>query len=579
LLFCLVLSCLNVSFAEEDKETEIIQTGSGPIKGKVVLKNDKEHYEFLGIPFAQPPVGTLRFKPPEPVAPWKDVLNAFTNGPACMQNNFFVPESDGANKFQASEMAEDCLTLNIFTNKIGISQTKPLAVMVWIHGGGFSIGSKDMYRMQGIVDEDVVLVAMNYRLHALGFLSFGNNLVSGNMGLRDQQLAIQWVKANIQHFGGDPNRITIFGESAGGMSVHAHVLSPSNNGLFAGAIAQSGSILFVSYGYESGKEKNFAENALDALGCPTSMDQWSLNCLQAVSAEEATKNISDPEEVQYDLETPLKFAFLPVVDDYAKNPFLPIDPLEAMKTGMFNRVAYMSGTVAYEGGLEAGTLASAGVRGSAQVEALLTPPKWGYYLNYGEDSIVNQVAARVYNHSTGDTLFEQEKPLIDFYTDVGFLSADQKTVELMNKYSKNVYNYYLTQQTNNSLLGKDFGLSEEYTPLHGDDLIFINSDFLDPELLNEEEKSLSEHMIRYWTTFAKTGAPSHGNDASPVWYPYNKEEKNYMELKSEPVMKKEVQKERMFFWDKMVWEKMERLVEKKQLYIMTTQFLLNGQQE
>ena len=100
LLLCLVLSCLNVSFAEEDKETEIIQTGSGPIKGKVVLKNDKKHYEFLGIPFAQPPVGTLRFKPPEPVAPWKDVLNAFTNGPACMQNNFFVPESDGANKFQ-----------------------------------------------------------------------------------------------------------------------------------------------------------------------------------------------------------------------------------------------------------------------------------------------------------------------------------------------------------------------------------------------------------------------------------------------------------------------------------------------
>merc|ERR1712241_1141875 len=125
-------------------------------------------------------------------------------------------------------MDEDCLTLNIFTNNIELSQKKPQAVM-------------------GIVDEDVVLVAMNYRLHALGFLSFGNNLVSGNMGLRDQQLAIQWVKANIQHFGGDPNRITIFGESAGGISVHAQVLSPSNNGLFSGAIAQSGSILFVSY--------------------------------------------------------------------------------------------------------------------------------------------------------------------------------------------------------------------------------------------------------------------------------------------------------------------------------------------
>merc|ERR1719210_1253527 len=111
--------------------------------------------------------------------------------------------------------------------------------MIWIHGGGLTIGSKDMYRMQGIVDEDVILVAMNYRLHALGFLSFGNNLVSGNMGLRDQQLAIQWVQANIHHFGGDPSKITIFGASAGSMSVQAQVVSPCSAGLLAGAIAQS----------------------------------------------------------------------------------------------------------------------------------------------------------------------------------------------------------------------------------------------------------------------------------------------------------------------------------------------------
>ena len=104
LLICLFISCLNfyVSLAEEDKETKIIQTGSGPIRGKVVLKNEKEYYEFRGIPFAQPPVGKLRFKPPQPVAPWTDVLDAFTNGPACMQNNFFVPEggSNEADIFQ-----------------------------------------------------------------------------------------------------------------------------------------------------------------------------------------------------------------------------------------------------------------------------------------------------------------------------------------------------------------------------------------------------------------------------------------------------------------------------------------------
>ena len=134
--------------------------------------------------------------------------------------------------------------------------------------------------------------------------------------------------------------IEILSFETGGMSVHAHVLSPSNNGLFSGAIAQSGSILFVSYGYESGKEKYFAENALEALGCPTSMDKRSLECLQAASPEDVTKKITDSNEDAFNLEKPVKFSFLPVVDSYAVNPFLPIDPLEAMKTGMFNRIRY-----------------------------------------------------------------------------------------------------------------------------------------------------------------------------------------------------------------------------------------------
>ena len=142
---------------------------------------------------------------------------------------------------------------------------------------------------------------------------------------------------------------------------------------------------------------------------------------------------------------------------------------------------------------------------------------------------------RVYNQTTGDSLFEQEKPAIDFFSDVMFLSADQKTVELMSEHMTNVYNYQLTQQTNNTLLGQDFGITSlEYTPTHADDLVFIvtSDDFVDVAQFNEEETSTSKHMVKYWTTFAKTGNPSLNNEDCPVWYPFNQKEKvDYILLK------------------------------------------------
>ena len=206
------------------------------MRGKEVIKDGKTQYEFLGVPFAQPPIGPLRFMPPQPVKPWVEVMEAVKDGATCIQAVSELSEEFAAETGDNTAESEDCLTLNIFTNSLG-SKKPPQAVMVWIHGGGFTLGSKDIYRMSGLVAEDVVLVAMNYRLGALGFLSFGNDLVSGNMGLRDQHLALMWVQANIQEFGGDPTKITIFGESAGAVSVQAQVLSPLNSGVIQGAIA------------------------------------------------------------------------------------------------------------------------------------------------------------------------------------------------------------------------------------------------------------------------------------------------------------------------------------------------------
>ena len=435
---------------------------------KVTPKGDNSHYEFLGIPFAQPPVGRLRFMAPQPVRPWPQVLEAFEDGAECIQTQSDL-EGTG------SDFSEDCLTLNVFSNNIGTFRRPLQPVMVWIHGGGFTQGSKNIYKMKTLLDEDVVLVAMNYRLHALGFLSFGNNLVSGNMGLKDQQLAIQWIRYNIQFFGGDPNKITIFGESAGGVSVAAQVLSPWNNNILSGAIAQSGHAMHLHFD-DQNKVKEYAKNAAKALDCPTSLDQRTLDSLQAVPDMQAVlKNYTDADEVQFSASKDVQFYYWPVIDSYATNPFLPLDPLESLKAGMFNKIPYMSGTVAYEGAMLTGFMRFFGFSGSNILNLIEIPGKTGFQLNYGQEhqGMFNKVALDFYNHTTGgDSLFEQEKPAVDFSTDVNFLSADQKTVELMSKHMTHVYNYHLTQPTKNSFLMKDLGLTIEYTPLHADDLIF-----------------------------------------------------------------------------------------------------------
>merc|ERR1711884_767574 len=169
----------------EVEASHTIFSRSGPMKGRRVSSKGKIHYEFLGIPYAEPPVGDLSYLPPLPVHPWLETLEASQDGSPCLQ-----PSTGFSDLGDLSSMSEDCLTLNIFTTDLDGS--KP--VMLWIHGGGFTSGSKDIYRMRALIEEDVVLVTINYRLHALGFLSFGNDVVSGNMGLKDQQLALQWVR-------------------------------------------------------------------------------------------------------------------------------------------------------------------------------------------------------------------------------------------------------------------------------------------------------------------------------------------------------------------------------------------------
>ena len=205
-------------------QTPLVQTRAGPVQG--VVKDGT--YQYLGLPFAKPPVGPLRWRPPEAPASWTAVRQATAFGPSC-------PQGHDIGDFAKPSDTEDCLYLNVYAP--AKPAAKPRAVMVWFPGGALFAGAADDYDGARLARQgDVVLVTMNYRIGVLGFFAHpaidGEGHIGGNYGIQDQQAALRWVRDNIARFGGDPKRVTIFGQSAGGTSVLANVLSDDSAGLF-----------------------------------------------------------------------------------------------------------------------------------------------------------------------------------------------------------------------------------------------------------------------------------------------------------------------------------------------------------
>ncbi|KAI7815490.1 carboxylesterase [Rhyzopertha dominica] len=277
----LLLICVCCALCDEGP---LVKIRDGWLRGKTgKSKGGRTFFSFTSIPYAKPPVGELRFQPPVPNDPWEDIRNATEIHSDCPQRNPFTGEH-----VKPAVGNEDCLYLNVYTPKIPKQDKTLLPVMIFLHGGGWVCGggNTNWYAPDTLLDRDVVLVSPNYRLGPLGFLTTGDEIVPGNNGLKDQVLVLKWIKQNIAQFGGDPDSVTVFGESAGGASTHYLMLSPMSKGLFHRGISHSGTALCP---WAFGKQETGVSNSrklAEFFKCPTKNSKEMVQCLRKVDAKE-----------------------------------------------------------------------------------------------------------------------------------------------------------------------------------------------------------------------------------------------------------------------------------------------------
>lgn len=286
--------------------------------------------KFLGVPFAAPPIGEHRLKPPQPPLDWRpDTLQAKKNGNSCFQpkryEHFFKRYTASNYNFTYSE---DCLYLDVYTPNVSSS----FPVLVYIHGGAFSGGTAITFNSDILALHGLVVVVIQYRLGPLGFLTTGDSAAPGNLGMLDQIEALKWIKENIEQFGGDPGKVTISGESAGGMSVGLLLLSPLSKGLFHQAIAESGVDLRPSATQPFSYGLRFAKKLAQKLDCTTRDHRAMVNCIREKEGADIQKAADTISFRFYNY-----YRWAPVVD----KKFLPDTPWKLRKNGDFQKVKFM----------------------------------------------------------------------------------------------------------------------------------------------------------------------------------------------------------------------------------------------
>ncbi|XP_043248790.1 juvenile hormone esterase-like isoform X1 [Colletes gigas] len=480
--------------------TPVIDTKSGPVQGAVLTTvwNSVKYSSFKGIPFATPPVGNLRFKPPVLPEPWGKTRDAIEEPEAC-------PQLDIVDLHYLGN--EDCLYLSVFTPEMNFNRNMtPRVVMVWMYGGSFVSGSinTSFYGPDFFMEQDVVVVSLNYRLGALGFLNLNHPDALGNAALKDQTMVLRWVQDNIAAFGGDPGQVTLFGESAGSASVIYHTMSKHSKGLFQRIIAQSGAPLFPLYGAPSASKGN-ALRLANILGFSSSNTSEVLDFLR----HQPVRNIVEAADTVNVITAFVSLPFGPTKENTQiasrKDIFLHECPITLLESGEFTKHDIMMG-----------------FNDSEVITGWLYIPM-----------ILNSFA-KIWNRLFTAFPFYPEDwyglidNIIPIGTDFFFKAPIDLTRKLMQQ-NNDGHPIYVYQISYNSpyLLHKALNITSEGAS-HYDDVSFIfNMEILhaptDPKHPYNQFRS---KVVTLWTNFAKYGNPTPQGDkelGGVIWEPSGKD--------------------------------------------------------
>lgn len=460
----------------------LAETEDGPVRG---LDRGRSQV-FRGIPYAAPPLGPLRFAPPTPHEPWATPLDATGPGTACFQ----------AGTGEGFVGSEDCLHVNVWTPALAGSRP----VMVFIHGGAFVSfsASEPIFDPTRLAEDgDVVVVSINYRLDVLGWLAHRSlasaDQSTGNWGLLDQQAALRWVRANAAHFGGDPRNVTIFGESAGAVSVGAHLVAAGSEGLFDRAIAQSGPLTWRSR--ERAEAEAQGEEIAATLGCTGDVPA----CLRSASPEALLGALSWPSEPGSLFNQVGGILTRPTVDGV----LLGAQPLSLFRSGATVDVPIIYGANTNEGTLFHGALFGTEVADEAEYRAALARSDMLGFDATAVDAIVARYPVADYRTAND--------ALVQVTSDGAFTCATRYMARLLAGSGRQVRLYHFDQAPSRVALVR-VGV------FHGAELLFLFGTSHPILGTAGSFPELSAELRGYWSRFARTGDPG-GDPAWPAWSP------------------------------------------------------------
>jgi len=489
-----------------ENSSPLITTPLGTIEGYYDTSYGGRQFEaYEGIPFAEPPIGDLRFEVPKGITPWTGVLKAKQFGAPCLQYIFFRRNS--TNTVAGSE---DCLYLNVYTplrDRSG-STLDLLPVIFFISGGAFYSGAGSLYEPDYLLDRDVTLVTINYRLGPLGFLNTEDEIVPGNMGLKDQVMALRWVNDNIQSFGGDPSRITIVGHSSGGASVQYHYLTDLTRGLFQNGISLSGTAL-GSYAYvENPRDK--AKQLAGIVGCPTDNNQEMVDCLKATPGDQIVNAVSQ-----------FSVGGLALPNGWAPSKergsgeftFIDRSPEEIIASGDIQDLPWITGVVSEEGLFPTATyLANKEAFKSLNDNWEAIAPYLLYFIDTVPESNRSKVATSIKQYFFGGSAISEAtfNQTVRMISDRWFFYPFEKAARAQSEFNESpVYVFYFSYRGAHSVTDRLTGTNANLGVCHADDLLYVLKGFFDPTT-TAKDREMQQVLIDLWVSFATNGTPDLG---------------------------------------------------------------------